>query len=356
MESVAPAARSEVACSGCLKPSKKLTSSSGDQLCEKCKTVFITAAVLLNEDITAEDTLIPTLVFAKIAGGSPEYSALVEKREAASGMEIARFMHAAMDWPPRRSQTPAEYAKTLREYVQAHGYGGWELVCIARGVPILRVRPLVALPETHPDTQILKSVRIQVLSRHVKPAEVSASYERLLTDSGVRWDENNSGFVKYRLHEGFLEVAAGLEGKVSPLMAESVGADSLYSWPAYNFPPPGLVADIYESLLGKVHKRTGRGFAYALDLYDKPQSERSAKKIILAFAAWHIGEGPSARIPPKSRPRVARVLNKQLLDPSEHLPENTWSPENKVWRDVEELAMRFVRLYAGGPGAFFPGT
>jgi hypothetical protein len=345
-----------VACSGCLKPSKELTSSSGDQLCEKCKAVFITAAVLLNEDITAEETLIPTLVFAKIAGGSPEYAALVEKREPASGLGIARLMYAAMDWPPQHSQTPAEYAKTLGEYVQAHGYAGWELVRVVRRVPILRVLPLVALPETHPDTQILKSVRIQVLSRHVKPAEVGEIYERLLTDSGVRWSRNNSGCISYRLHDGFLEVAAGLEGKVSPLTAESVGADTLYSWPAYNFPPPRLVAGIYESLLGTVHKRTGRGFAYALDLYNKPHPERSAKKIILAFAAWHIGEGPSARIPPKSRPRVARALNRQLLDPSEHLPENSWSPEDKVWRDVEELAMRFVRLYAGGPAAFFTRT
>jgi hypothetical protein len=70
MESVTPAAHREAVCSGCLKPSNKLTASSGDQLCEECKAVFFTAAVLLNEDITAEDTLIPTLIFAKIAGGA----------------------------------------------------------------------------------------------------------------------------------------------------------------------------------------------------------------------------------------------------------------------------------------------
>jgi hypothetical protein len=353
MESVAPAARSEAECSGCLKPSKELTSSSGDQLCEKCKAVFLTATVLLNKDITAEDTLIPTLVFAKIAGGSPEYAALVEKREAASGLGIARLMHAANDWPPKRSQTPAEYAKTLEEYVQAHGYAGWEVVRAVRGVPILRVRSLAAIPERYPDTQILKSVRVQVLSRHVKPADVGESYERLLTERGVRWDENNSGYISYRLHDGFLQVEAGLQGTISPLTAESIG-HILYSWPAYNFPPPRLVADIYKSLVGKVHKRTGRGFAYDLDLYDKPQSERLAKKIILAFAAWHIGEGQSAKI--QLKPRVARVLNRQLLDPSEHLPENSWSSNEKVWRDVEELAMRFVRLYAGGPGAFVTRT
>ena len=95
MVSVTPAAHNEAVCSGCLKPSNKLTASFGDRLCEKCKAVFLTAAVLLNENITAEDTLIPTLVFAKIAGGSPEYAALVEKRESASGLGIVRLMHSA---------------------------------------------------------------------------------------------------------------------------------------------------------------------------------------------------------------------------------------------------------------------
>ena len=314
------------------------------------------AAVLLNEGITAEDTLIPTLVFAKIAGGTLEHTVLVEAGEPASGLEIAKLMQAANDWPPRRSETSEEYAKTLADYVREHGYGGWQLVRVARSVPILRVRPLVALSETHPDTQILKSVRIQVLSRHVKPAEVGMSYERLLRNIGVRWDVNNSGYISYHLHDGFLQVEAGLEGTISPLMAESIGADTLYSWPAYNFPPPRLVAGIYESLLGSVHKHTGRGFAYDLDLYGKPYRERSAKKVILAFAAWHIGEGHPARIPPKSRPRVAGVLNRQLLDPEEQLPEDSWSSKDKVWRDVDELAMRFVRLYAGGPGAYFTGS
>jgi hypothetical protein len=315
----------------------------------------LTAAVLLHEGITAEDTLIPTLVFAKIAGGSPEYAALVHEKEQASGLEIVRLMRAASDWPPRRSQTPADYARTLTEYVRTHEYGGWEFVRVVRGVPILRVRPLAGIPETHPGTEILKSVRVQVLSRHVKPAEVGEYYERVLTDRGVRWDDNNSGYISYRLHDGFLQIEVGLEGTISPLTAESIG-HILHSWPAYNFPPPRLAAEIYESLLGKVHKRTGRGFAYDLDLYEKPQPERSAKKVILAFAAWHVGEGHPARVPPKSRHRVAGVLNRQLLDPEEHLLENASSSKEKVWRDVEELAMRFVRLYAGGPGVFFTGS
>src|SRR5215210_4392201 len=102
MKSVTPAAHKEVVCSGCLKPSNKLKHSAGDQLCEKCRAVFLTAAVLLREGITAEDTLIPTLVFAKIAGGSPEHAALVHDKEQASALEIVKLMYAADDWPPQR--------------------------------------------------------------------------------------------------------------------------------------------------------------------------------------------------------------------------------------------------------------
>ena len=191
-----------MACSGCLKPSKKLTSSFGDHLCEKCRAVFSTAAVLLNEDITAEDTLIPTLVFAKIAGGSPEYAALVREKGRASGLEIVRLMRAAENWPPQGSQMPEEYAQTLTDYVRTHGYGGWELVRVVHSVPILRVRPLALIPEMHPGTQILKSVRIQVLSRRVKPGAVRDEYECVLIEQGAHWHENNHGLISYKATDG----------------------------------------------------------------------------------------------------------------------------------------------------------
>jgi hypothetical protein len=352
MGSVTPATHSETVCSGCLKQSTKLTASSGDQLCEKCRAVFSTATVLLNENITAEDTLIPTLVFAKIAGGSPEYAALVHDKEQASGLEIVRLMRAADDWPPWRSQTPAEYAQTLTEYVRTHEYSGWEFVRLVRDVPILRVRPLALIPEMHPGTQILKSVRIQVLSRRVKPGAVRDEYERVLIEQGAHWHENNHGLIAYQVEDGYLEISAGTGGEVSPLMAESL-SDKLLSWPAYNFPPPTLIGGIYKNVLGSVDKRNAWGFAYALDLYGKPAAHtKMAKKIVHAFAAWHVGEGHPARVPPTSRTRVAGVLNRQVLNPDEQLPEDTWLSSDKVWDDVEALSMRFVRLYAGGVGAF----
>jgi hypothetical protein len=126
-------------------------------------------------------------------------------------------MHSAQNWPPQHSQTPAEYAQTLADYWQVHGYAGWELVRVVRGVPILRVRPLAPIPEMHRGTQILKSVRIQVLSRRVKPGAVRDEYERVLIEQGAHWHENNHGLISYQATDGYLEISAGTGGEVSPL-------------------------------------------------------------------------------------------------------------------------------------------
>ena len=328
-------------CGGCLKPSDALTTSAGDRLCEGCKAVFLTAAVLLNEGIAEENVLIPTLVFAKIAAGSEDYKTLGKKGKPITGLDVTRLIHGAQGRPTKDLEHEA--------------YAGWELLQVVRGVPLLRVLPTAAKPELHPGTQVLRSVRIQVLARWVKQTAVQQEYERILSEHGAHWGENNAGEISYSFHDGYLEIVAGTGGSLSPLTAESVGKDTLFSWPAYHFPPPVLVAGIYNNLLGSADKRNAQGFAYMLDLYGKA-SAKSAKKIIHAFAAWHVGEGHPARIPPESRPRVAGVLNRQLLDTNEQLSENTWTSAEKIWRDVEELAMRFVRLYAGGHGYFFTRT
>ena len=341
MESVASGSISQTACGGCLRPSDALTSSAGDRLCGRCKAVFLAAAVLLNEGVVAEDTLIPTLVFAKAAGGSPGYKAIVRDGKPPGGLGIVRLMEEAQGFPVGS--------------VEEEGYVGWEFLRVVRGVPLLRVLPLAAVPEMHPGTRLPKSVRIQVLSRRVETAEVRQEYERVLIEQGASWSHNNAGAISYAARNGFLEIEAGTGGTVSPLTVESVGRDKILSWPACTFPPPALVAGIYGNLLGSVDKRNAHGFAFDLDLYGKAQ-RKTPKRIVNAFSAWHVGEGHRRRVPPKSRPRVAGVLNRQLLDPDERLPENTWSPADKVWSDVEALSMRFVRLYAGGSGGFVTGS
>jgi hypothetical protein len=159
MESVAAPASLEGTCDGCLKPATGLTSSAGDSLCKSCRAVFLAAAVLLNEEVIDEEVIIPTLVLAKKAGGSLGYDDLAKNREPKTGLGIVNLMYKA----------------------EAEDYAGWELADVVEGVPFMRILPMTANPRTYSGTQILRRVRIQVLSKKTKPPAVREGYELVTT-------------------------------------------------------------------------------------------------------------------------------------------------------------------------------
>jgi len=283
--------------------------------------VLWTAKVLLDKGITEEDTIIPTLVFAKVAGGSHAWEALSLTGHLGGeteGLELVGIMHEATGWRPPSLDDD---------------YAGWELVEVSDSLPIVRVLPAVAKAEPHPGTQVLKQVRIQILSKNVKQERIARIYEQVLAEQGAQWKENSEGVFSYN-YRGYLglTVAVGI-GSLNPLTVESLSVNPL-QWPAFHFPPPVLVGRFYKSLLGSLRPRKGQpkaGFEYALDNYGKTH-DKGADRIVTAFVAWHVGEGPGARVPPKSRPRVARFLNKHLLEKCGllQLPENSWSSSDAV--------------------------
>jgi hypothetical protein len=342
MGSLAEAGSVQSQCDGCLRPSDgALSKHDDDWLCQKCVAVLAAAETLLNKGIAAEDTIIPTMVFAKVAGGSRGWEELSQTGRVLGkheGLELVGIMHAASNWKPPSLDDD---------------YAGWKFVGVAHGVPIVRVEHCVAVPEPHPGTPVLKQVRIQVLSK-VKPETIAEKYEQVLTEQGARWESNSRGTFSYG-YNGYLELTVAVgTGSLSPLTVESLSVDPL-EWPAFHFPPPVLVGRIYKSLRGSLwHRRDPEGFAYALDNYGKSKG-KAAERIISAFVAWHIGEGPKARIPPGSRSRVARFLNKHLLEKRSlgQLSADPYNPADAVWQDVEKyLWYRFVRLYAGGYAPF----
>ncbi len=328
MKSVAAPADLKGTCDGCLNLATGLTASAGDRLCKACRAVFLAAAVLLNEEVAEEEVIIPTLVLAKMAGGSPGYEALAKTEKPTAGLDIINLMYKA----------------------EADDYAGWELADVVEDVPLMRIRRMTANPTMHPGTQILHSVRIQVLSRRTEPSAVREDYGRVLREQSVRWDLNIGGSLDYDFTHGYLGITA------APLRDEGIGADPLRR-ASLHFPPPVLVEGFYKAVLGSAQARTKKGFAHGLDLYGKP-ALRTPENLIMAFAAWHIGGelGQELRyaVPPRARPRVARVLNRQVRPtrPLEDRPD----PNETLWRTVETDAPRFLRLCTRGLANFQTGV
>jgi hypothetical protein len=307
MESVAEGHNSHT-CSAC-QTTSEATHDSDNDLCPGCRNVFRAAEVLLRSGIVSEEELIPTLVFARIAGRAedPHY-----EDHYRSGYE------------------PAE------ESVLSGKHPALVITRIVERVPIVKVKPFAVSAEKHPGTEVLKQVRIRTLSKKVKSSDVAKSYEQLLEQEGARWDKNNHGDCSYNCLYGFLELAVTEGSKLSPLAVDGFGED-LFRHPAFHFPPPEIVEGVHEAL-----KTT---FANRLDLYGKAQ-KKTPDKLIPAFAAWHVGAVADVEVPPASQRRVAKVLNDHLLEPCglTQLEENKSNSAELVWPNVRVLWPRFINI------------
>ena len=301
-------------CSGCLRPTNEPVEIDGDRFCRSCDNVFFAAMVLWAERISAESEVIPTLVCARKVGFDHQ--------------------HDVFTPDPMLARLSA-----LRVVKRVRG-----------GVPIVRVLPLTGNGETHRGTRVLKRVHLQVLSKNVKPVRVGAEYERVVTEHGATWERNNHGRFAYEVLVGpLLQLSIGAGPNVTPQRVEGLGGD-LSRHPAWHFPSPHLVANVYKAILTSAQYDDSLTFKLALDLYGKPNA-KSPERIIPAFVAWHLGaqKGPHAgeTVSPKERLRVARLLNKHLLDESHGLrriPEDSQCSGDRVWSDVQTLWPRFVRL------------
>jgi hypothetical protein len=344
-------------CDGCRLPfldfQTDFVNHAGDRLCIWCRTVFWAATVLFEPEVGEEDVVIPTLAFAKYSAGIPEYNKLVAG-EGGGG-----------------KPTPADLARVLLGAAMIspgeleRGYLGWDFVREVQGVPLIRVLPFTVFAEEHRGKQLLKQIRIQVLSKYAEPKDVRGCYERLLAERGVKWDDSASGCVSHNVWGSYLDVRirptdeliykdVALDRElierhkdyfIRKAYPESYPSERLDDYP-YPYPSPRYIEASYKALRGLLRSTKPVGIAGALDLYGKP-SNRTLDKLIPAFVAWHLGADVA---PATRRPEIARTLNKHLLGPcdKETLPEDSWRSDDTVWRDAKELSKRFERLRGAG--------
>ena len=185
-------------CDGCRLPyldfQTDFVTHSGDRLCRWCRAVFWAATVLFEQGIEQEDVLIPTLAFAKFAAGVPEYGDLARTGDARQGqtrMDLAKILLAAGMISPLEMQ---------------RGYLGWNFIGAVDGVPLIQVLPYVVFADMHAGTQVLKQIRIQILSKFAEPKSVRESYEKVLVEQDVRWDDSASGCISHNFVGGYLDI------------------------------------------------------------------------------------------------------------------------------------------------------
>jgi hypothetical protein len=286
---------------------------NGDLLCKGCRAVFWTARVLLNEGISDEAEIVPTMVFAAEFG---EPWALRDK----------------------------EYAERFAEgFPRKHGH--LEIIRLVDGVPVLREKTAGVNVIRYAGTELPERVRLKIFSKYAKPEGVAELYERTLREENTPWDKSSSGSFDWDFEDGYLTLEIGLGKELDPEWARFLSENPQRRRPSFS--PPGLVGAVYKLLLGSSDPRNLKGFAYALGEHGRSQSMTAEKAIPACTACWVLGGYEKDYQPAEVRPRVAGVLNRHLLRPCNQteLPEDYWVPDDTVWRDAGKVEVRFYRVW-----------
>src|SRR3712207_1434915 len=293
-----PAPAEAKPCDACTRPSSSLHKYAGDAICEACEALFTAANALFDNGAADETEIVGTLAFTRYAPDSTS--------------EAARK------------------------------YGRFEVIRMADGVPVLRLRKVAANVLHYKGSRIVRAVNVEVFSRHADPGEVSALYERTLADHGIHHDPCGGGSIHWSTKDAYLTITVKPEQEVHPTRVSY-----LKGYPrgrAYSLAPPSLVREVYRALLGSADPRTLAGYAYALGDHGRRKT-MTAEKTILGCVAWLLGEGDSSQKPKVRRPRISRALNRHLLRPlgKTALPEDGWSPDDTIWRDAAKVSQRLMR-------------
>jgi hypothetical protein len=134
-------------CSPCLALIETVVRRQGIEICESCNVLFWVAELLFDSDAT-EAEIIPTLAL------SERMSALVEQRETTKREAAAREL--------------------LEEYPSV------DLVKLVSGFPVVRFKSVIPEVIRYPDSNLVKRVRLNAVTRFVEAKEVADIYRDVL--------------------------------------------------------------------------------------------------------------------------------------------------------------------------------
>jgi hypothetical protein len=308
-------------CDSCDRSAKDLVTHIGDRLCASCRAVFWTAETLFDNEISGQDEIIATLVYAAWKG---------RPWDLKKDTELQRNL--------------------MREFPRQHQE--FDLLRIVDGVPILRLKTMTVSVLRYEETDILQRVQISVLSHFAGPETLAELYEQVLRDEGISWERSNGGAMEWNAINNRLSITIAPTETYDADTVPHLARTARDLWPS--FPPPELVREICRPLIGSADKRTFHGFvSYSgkryLGEHGRPSTQaKEPKTLIPACAAWLIGERKQ-RLRERAKERrvhISGVLNRHLLAPLEmpELPETSWSPGDTVWRDADRLTDSLGRV------------
>ena len=280
---------------------------------EAFSELFRAARVLFTDQVAEEERIIPTLAYANRASALTELKAL---RDQFAKIENSGTL---------RNQFSTDFYRRFK---------GLTPVTVSDEVLILQRVPMFLDAIRYPETTVVKEVMIDVFMRSVKPEEVAEDYERRLVEEGLAYDESSQGTFGWEFSDAYLAMTVGPgkelnEGQVARI---SLTGHQLV------FPPPQLVAELYESLKGSVSSRKFRGFAYALAGRQSGPAT-SPDNLIPACVGWYLRE--PGRISDKHR--LARLLNQHLLAPCGKREIGVAS-DNTIWKNIDKVADSIKRV------------
>lgn len=273
------------------------------------------ARMLLGVGVTAEEEIIPTLVWA------------------AKSWELG-LLETITDRFVEAGEGTEEWAELKGRFAGA--LGAFEPIRVVDGVLVLRWVPTAVTGVVDRETGVIETILIDVRRRSVKPRDVAQRYTEYLQRRGTRHDASQ-GSVGFAVSNGVIRLSVHPEEPWAYPMGTPPARPRSRQLP---FPEARLVGGMYGALKGAKDE----GFVHSLFGREKGPAGRP-NNVVLATCAWYLGSrgGLIEQLP--LRPGVARLLNRGLLEPCslDPLVEGTWTSADTVWRNSEKLTPWVLR-------------
>lgn len=284
-------------CELCSATAVRLQERCGAKVCRSCLTLLWFAEVLLESDAT-EAEIVPTLAFAR---------------------------HADTLWTISNPQQREAAAHQLVER-----YTALELVDVVSGVPMLRMKPAFVEVVRYEGSNLVKRIRIRVLSRFAEPRAMAELYWDICEREGLPRHRTSPGSLSWDFDRMHMVVDVGPR--------EDIHHARLHQHAEYPqvrrfaFPLDTVVQELLRALL----------VMFAALLSDLGRSSSmSLEKAVIACVLWDVhgerSERGSTSI--QRSEEVADLISQLLLVPLDK-KQMTIFRNDTAWRDAQKASDR----------------